>query len=200
MSTRKIGEHFDGDLRRALLDAAAAALDGADADSLSLRGLARSIGVSHAAPAHHFGDKVGLLTALATEGFDLFIEHLAAAAIVVAGDPPEQQLAAIGRAYADFAERHPGHFEIMFRPGLTRPDDPGYARASDQAFDALLTLVGQCQHAGWRPHVDTRSLAAASWAFAHGLSVLRVHGSLQKHYPDPSLDGVADLTAALLRA
>jgi AcrR family transcriptional regulator len=195
---RRVGEHFNGDLRRALIDAAVDALNDSGADNLSLRDVARRIGVSHAAPAHHFGDKVGLLTAVATEGFELFIDHLAAAVALVAGDAPERQLPAMGRAYAEFAERHPGHFDVMFRPGLTRPDDPDYVRASDGAFEALQYYVAQCQQAGWRPDADTRALAAASWALAHGISVLRAQGSLQRHYPDPSLDGVAVLTATLV--
>src|SRR6266496_3683288 len=65
---RAVGEHFAGDLRQALLDAAVATLDEVGADGLSLREVARRAGVSHAAPAHHFTDKAGLLTAVATEG------------------------------------------------------------------------------------------------------------------------------------
>jgi AcrR family transcriptional regulator len=38
--------------------------------------LARSAGVSHAAPAHHFGDKAGLLTAIAGEGYELLTDAL----------------------------------------------------------------------------------------------------------------------------
>jgi AcrR family transcriptional regulator len=63
-SPRAVGEHFAGDLRQALLDAAVATLDEVGADRLSLREVARRAGVSHAAPAHHFTDKAGLLTAV----------------------------------------------------------------------------------------------------------------------------------------
>lgn len=194
---RRVGEHFDGDLRRALLDAAADALNEFGTDNLSLRDVARRIGVSHAAPAHHFGDKAGLLTTLATEGFELFIEHIAQA---LASAPPQpiDQLLALARAYAEFAELHPGHFEVMFRPTVIHGNDPDYVAASDAAFDALRQQVARCQQAGWRPDADTRGLAAAAWALAHGISVLRAQGSLAKHYPDSSLDGVAALTATFI--
>lgn len=168
------------------------------ADALTLRSVARNAGVSHAAPAHHFGDKTGMLTVIATDGFELFVRHLGDAAALVADQPPDAQLPAMTMAYAEFADRYPGHFDVMFRPRLTRQDDPGYARASDAAFDALLIFIGACQSAGWRPQADTRALAAASWALAHGLSVLRVQGSLQRHYPDASLEGLATLTSALI--
>ena len=61
--------YHHGNLRRALLDAALESIAAAGPAALSLRELARRVGVSHAAPAHHFGDKAGLLTALATEGY-----------------------------------------------------------------------------------------------------------------------------------
>src|SRR6516164_8276496 len=72
-----VGVHFAGNLRQALLDAAVATLDEAGADRLSLREVARRAGVSHAAPAHHFTDKAGLLTAVATEGFGMLVSYLA---------------------------------------------------------------------------------------------------------------------------
>jgi AcrR family transcriptional regulator len=197
---RPVGVHFDGDLRRALLDAATETLDDSGADGLSLREVARRIGVSHAAPAHHFGDRTGLLTALAAEGFELFIVHLGLGAEPVATSrSPVDQMSAIARAYAGFAERHPGHFEVMFRPGLVRTDDPAYAAASDAAFEALMTYVATFQSAGWRPEADVRALSAASWALAHGLAVLRLQGSLAQHYPNASLDGIAALFATLVR-
>lgn len=194
---RSVGEHYAGDLRRALLDAAALALDEVGVDGLSLRDVARRSGVSHAAPAHHFGDKVGLLTALATEGFELFARHLTTA-VAAAPPGPVEQLPALARAYATFAERHPGHFAVMFRPELIRTDDPDYATVSADAFELLRQHMAACQRAGWRPQADTRALAAAAWALAHGLATLRSHASLARHYPDPSLDGVATLTATLL--
>ena len=144
--------------------------------------------MSHAAPAHHFGDKTGLLTAVATDGFTLFIEHLAHA---LAKGPRDliAQLGTLARAYADFADRHPGHVEVMFRPGLTRVDDPDYDAASHAAFGLLHAHIIRCQGPGGTK-TKTRVLAAAAWSLAHGITVLRAQGSLGKHYPDDSLAGV----------
>ncbi len=150
--------------------------------------------MSHAAPAHHFGDKAGLLTAVAVEGFELFVAHLARVLAAVT-DEPVDRLLALGRAYAEFAESHPGHFEVMFRPSLTRVE---YLAASNAAFEALRGQIEHYQLLGWRPDADTRGLAVAAWALAHGISVLRTQGSLAKHYPDASLDGVAAIVATLV--
>ncbi|MEO0497745.1 MAG: helix-turn-helix domain-containing protein, partial [Pseudomonadota bacterium] len=65
----KRGPYHHGDLREALLTAAEVELTDRGIEGLSLRGVAKRAGVSHAAPAHHFGDKAGLLTALTTIGF-----------------------------------------------------------------------------------------------------------------------------------
>ena len=200
--SRPVGTHFDGDLRRALMDAAIATLTDVGADHLSLREVARRIGVSHAAPAHHFGDKAGLLTAIATEGFELFSAHLSATLASSDVDPvdsaPLDQLAMLGRGYAQFAEAFPAHFEVMFRPTLIRVDDPAFARAGDAAFEALRLHVARCQESGWRPHADNGALTAAAWALAHGIAVLRAQGSLARHYADNSLDGVVAIADALL--
>ena len=193
---RAVGEHFPGDLRQALLDAAVTALDEVGADRLSLREVARRAGVSHAAPAHHFTDKAGLLTAIATEGFGILVTYLAGTPRVGAGQPVDQ-LAALGRAYAQFAEENPGRFEVMFRPGLLRADDPAFQRAGDAAFEALRHHIATCQSLGWREHTPTDALAAAAWALAHGIAVLRMQGSLARHYPDPSLNGVSQLVTAM---
>ena len=71
--------YHHGDLRRALLDAALAEIAEGGPGQVSLRELARPVGVSHAAPRHHFGDKRGLLTAVAVEGFELLAVELGAA-------------------------------------------------------------------------------------------------------------------------
>ena len=193
---RAVGEHFAGDLRQALLDAAVTTLDEVGADRLSLREVARRAGVSHAAPAHHFTDKAGLLTAVATEGFAILVTYLAATQPGGAGEPVDQ-LAALGRAYAQFAEDNPGRFEVMFRPGLLRAGDPAFQRAGDAAFQVLRDHIATCQDRGWREHTPTDGLAAAAWALAHGIAVLRTQGSLARHYPDPSLTGVSQLVTAM---
>jgi len=194
-ASRAVGEHFAGDLRQALLDAAVATLDEVGADRLSLREVARRAGVSHAAPAHHFIDKAGLFTAIATEGFGILVTYLAGAQ--PAAGQPVDQLAVLGRAYAQFAEENPGRFEVMFRPGLLRAGDPAFQRAGDAAFQALRHHIATCQSRGWREHTPTDALAAAAWALAHGIAVLRMQGSLARHYPDPSLSGVGQLVTAM---
>lgn len=131
--------YHHGDLRNALLEAADALLEEKGLGGLTLRACARAAGVSHAAPAHHFGDIKGLLSALAERGYKRLTSMLNEALAAVAGDLHEEMLAT-AQAYVEFAERYPEHFRIMFRsdlvgfPGDTRPD-------SIRATFATLTNV-----------------------------------------------------------
>lgn len=194
---RPVGLHFEGDLRAALIDAAAAAIAESGVDGFSLRDVARRLGVSHAAPAHHFRDKAALLTAVAAAGFERFLLALAEGLAPATADPVER-LVALGRAYARFGEEQAGYFAVMFHPTLVDVSDAAYAAASDAAFTALVAMIAECQRDGWRPHEDSRTLAAAAWSFAHGVTVLRGQGSLARHHPATGLDGVAAIARALL--
>jgi AcrR family transcriptional regulator len=194
-TARGIGVHYQGDLRQEMIAAAAAALAEAGAEHISLRDVARRVGVSHAAPAHHFGDKAGMLTAVAVQGFELFTGYLSAA--VNGAGSPLDALPTNGRAYLEFSDLYPGHFEIMFRPALLDTSDPAYQSAGDKAFQLLYDLVAACQRHGWHPGADTTQLAASTWALFHGLALLRRQGSLTPHLPDTSPEALIDAARAL---
>jgi len=194
-AVRGVGVHYQGDLRQEMIDAAAAALAETGAEHLSLRDVARRCGVSHAAPAHYFGDKAGMLTAVAVQGFELFAEYLGAA--VDGAGSPLDALPANLRAYVEFSDLYPGHFEIMFRPALLNASDPAYHGAGDKAFQLLLELVAACQRHGWHPDADTTELTTSTWALVHGLALLRRQGSLTPRRTDTSPGALIDAARAL---
>src|SRR6266540_666711 len=163
--------YHHGDLRRALLAAAVAAIEERGPAAISLRDLARRANVSHAAPAHHFGDKAGLLTALAAEGFT----KLTASFLE------------IGVAYVGFAVRHPAHFAVMFRPDLYHADDPSVVAARDGARESLHGGLGLVADPGPAP---SPIAALAAWSLVHGLATLWLSGSLR----DPPTDDPEELT------
>jgi AcrR family transcriptional regulator len=162
----KTGYHH-GSLRVAILQTAAEQIATDGVDAVTLRGLARRAGVSHAAPAHHFGDRKGLLTALAAEGFDLLAEELARAA----GEFRE-----VAVAYVRFALERPGHFAVMFRGDLLRADDPDLAAARTRAGDVLRTGVGQLS--ADRRGGDPGDAQLAAWSLVHGFASLWLDGAL----------------------
>jgi AcrR family transcriptional regulator len=161
--------YHHGDLRRTLLNAAVEAITGAGPAQLSLRDLARRAGVSHAAPAHHFGDKAGLLTAVAAQGYDLLADALTEAQ--TAGDFLDT-----GVAYVRFAVAHRAHFEVMYRPDLYHPDDPAVVAARRRAADALYGGVGSVSDARRGPDVSLAGIAA--WCLVHGFATLWLNHAL----------------------
>ena len=180
--------YHHGDLRAALLDAALELVRDQGPSAVSLREVARRAGVSHAAPAHHFGDKAGLLTALAAQGFERFLAAQQAAA-ERGGHDPGKRLAWTGRAYVMFAAEQTEYFSLMFRPELLRMDDPAFKQASDAAFAFLLEGLRKASLDA--PDEDTLVLrATAAWAQVHGLAQLWLGGSLRQYLHVEDLDGL----------
>jgi AcrR family transcriptional regulator len=182
--------------RLALLDAARAELVEHGSSGISLRAVARRAGVSHAAPKYHFGDRAGLLTAIAAEGFSMLATTLRS---VRASSGPEvtQPLGALGRAYIDFSLAHPALFDLMFRPGELHPADPELLRAEAEAIGVLNSALVEMDPPGGHGSPAASSLSLLSWALAHGLSVLVRDGALQAATETPTLDEAADLARDL---
>ena len=166
--------YHHGDLHAALLAAAEAELAERGVEAFSLRSVAKRAGVSHAAPAHHFGDAGGLLTALATEGFRQFLatQHRREAK---AAPDPAAQLEAAGLGYMDFALQRPTLFRLIFASSRINRTDPRFVAAGDAAYqhlsDQVTALGGKAE--------DMAADLAAVWAMAHGLADLVSSGRMK---------------------
>jgi AcrR family transcriptional regulator len=131
---------------------------------MSLREVARRAGVSHTAAAYHFGDKAGLLTAVAAQGYRMLARDLQDARDADCG------FLEMGVAYVRFAISHRAHFEVMYRPELYRPDDAEVRQA--RAGTAVL-LYGTPS-----PTAAQLAAGAAAWSLVHGLVTLWLNGNL----------------------
>ena len=176
--------------REALLLAAAEELTEKGHASVSLRAVARRAGVSHAAPGHFFGDRAGMLTAVAVDGF----HRLAAALRSSGGDEVggEERFAAQGLAYLDFGLAHPALMDLMFRQAELVPDDPELIVAQREALgplrEGLDGVVGE-QAEEW---------SLVSWALVHGLvALVREQALARIAESDP--DAAAELARRLVR-
>jgi AcrR family transcriptional regulator len=135
--------YHHGDLRAALIAAAAAAIERIGYENLSLRELAASLAVSRAAPYRHFVDRRALLAALAANGFDELAAIYRKA--IKTGKTPRTRLAASGRAYLAFAAERPQLFRLMFASDLfdAGPLDPALKAAGDcyEVFEGLVAAT-----------------------------------------------------------
>ena len=162
--------YHHGDLRPALLRAAVEAIGQVGPAAMSLREVARRAGVSHAAAAYHFGDKAGLLTAVAAQGYRMLTEELRRARDAGRG------FLEVGVAYVRFAVTHRAHFEVMYRPELYRPDD---ADVREARAAAAVFLYGTAAPDARRP-----AAGAAAWSLVHGLATLWLNGNLPEQLGD----------------
>jgi AcrR family transcriptional regulator len=181
--------YHHGDLRAALLAAGEAELTEKGVEGFSLRSVAKRAGVSHAAPAHHFGDTGGLLTALAAEGFTRFQDTLDARE-VGATDARDKAVRA-GLGYLEFAMRRPALFRLIF--SSVRPDFASgeLTAAARRAYDHLVHLVTALGGG------DTDVVAL--WVTSHGLADLAAGQRLRTLQGRPPEEREAMIRAVLLR-
>jgi len=197
--SRWIVAYHHGDLPAALLAAVESAIADSGVSGVSLRDVARRAGVSHSAPAHHFGSKAGLLTAFAAAGYQLLAESVIKE--VAASDAADgaAELAAIGRGYVRFAVGHPAHFEVMFRLDALDPGNAEFAAASEAAYRLLTATVERCRAAGRLHGRPPEVVAVSAWSLVHGLSALWISGRLSERIaeqdPQRLAAAVSDLFA-----
>ena len=183
-SPKPAGRYHHGDLRRALLDGALLLVEEQGVAALSLREVARRLGVSHAAPGHHFPDRLALLVAMAAEGYERLASDMESAG---EGRPhgPER-LRAVGEAYLRFALDHPSHLEVMFgpevggmkvRPPELRAPSERARRVLDSTVEALAGLPPRSPGVPRDPFIEVHTFAA--WALLHGAARLWIDGPLR---------------------
>jgi AcrR family transcriptional regulator len=161
--------YHHGDLRAALLAATVETIDDVGPAAMSLREVARRAGVTHPAATYHFGDKAGLLTALAAEGYALLSQALEEARRT-------GTFLDVGVAYVRFAVTHRAYFEVMYRPELYKADDEDLQRARAAAARTLYGVK--------RPDRSRLTAGVAAWAMVHGIATLWLNGNLPEQLGD----------------
>ncbi len=164
--------YHHGDLRAALITQAMAALDRDPDTQVTLRGLAKEVGVSAMAPYAHFDGKDALLDAVAIEGFAVLEATLTSVKMDTPADPaPRDILTDMARAYVGLGLERPGLYRTMFgRPAA--PLGSEVRDAGERAFRPLLKLFAACDG-------DGRQSAEIAWSLIHGLTLLVSTGFLE---------------------
>ena len=179
--------YHHGDLPAALLRAVDEIVAEEGVGGVSLRGVARRAGVSHAAPAHHFGDRGGLLAAYAADGFDALTARMDAARRALPdGATVTDAMAAMGRAYVAFGVEERGYYEVMWRKELLDCEMPRLVTSGGCSYAALLATV----RAGLTRDAtddDVTAVAMTAWATVHGFVslVIGMPTAEIEHLPDP---------------
>jgi AcrR family transcriptional regulator len=186
--------YHHGNLRAALLEQAERTLRDRGVQELSLRELAREVGVSHGAPRRHFPDRQALLDALAEAGYARLGAELRSAADG-AGEDFEPRLQATAAAYVRFATRDAALLELMFA-GKQREETGTLHEAAERAFSVVLELIVQGQGQGALEPGDPERVGLVLLATIQGIAALVTSGIVQ---PEQLDELVADAIAQFLR-
>jgi AcrR family transcriptional regulator len=182
MANRKSYHH--GDLRNALLQAALTMVEEIGLEQLSLRKIAASVGVSHAAPEHHFPSMRHLFNAMAIWGFETFVRTLADE-IDRAPKQGAETLRAARRGYLGFAKAHSNVLRLMFSSGHLDWNAQDLRVAADAAWQQLLELSAPAaEHLGLRTDEERRKLAGLIWSQIHG----EAHLTIDHKLPEDSVE------------
>ncbi|MER6122025.1 TetR/AcrR family transcriptional regulator [Streptomyces sp. NPDC001795] len=193
MHTRRRYHH--GDLRAALLTRAEETLREKGPAALSLRELARDLGVSHAAPSRHFKDKQALLDALALTGFDRLAETITAAQ-EGAGESFAGRLAATARTYVEFATANAELLDLMYSIKHDPEASEALIAASQRWTDRTAELIMEGQRRGEVREGPVENVGVAVFSAVHGYADLMASGSLP---PEMAGQGLDELVSFVLR-
>ncbi|MFD6198875.1 TetR/AcrR family transcriptional regulator [Mycobacteriaceae bacterium NPDC060252] len=165
--------YHQGDLREKCL-AAARELLGDDVSALSLRSIARAVGVSPNAPYRHFQDKDDLLAALAAEGYRELLGQLRA---VPTDGELREGLIGMGQAYVRFAQEQGPLFRLM----LDYPCCGSHPETTSGAGDVTAYMTARLD--GAVPEAEAPAFQLSVWALVHGLASLVRDGQLVANNP-----------------
>ncbi len=187
------GKGKPGDLREACIREALAIIEVGGVESLSLREVARRLGVSHQAPYKHFPDRDHILAEIVRRAFESFATYLDSRPLT--GDPISD-MHEMGMAYLRYARTHPLQYRLMFSTPLPDPaQHPQMMQSARHAFDLLQQALAALPHdAAHQPDLD----ALYIWSSLHGLaSILHSYALRTLAVDDALLDRAAE--QALLR-
>ena len=178
--------YHHGSLRTALLTEAIKVIESDGVENISIRQLAKNLGVSAAAPFRHFPDRTALLTAVAEQATEQLGSAVAAALGKARGQSPWEQLLAIGQAYLRWAAENPSHFQVVSDRRLIDYESSAAMRASNEGIrQRMRELLAQTQQ---KQGVEPDLALLLMRAMVYGLARMQVDGQLAEWSPVPSAE------------
>lgn len=178
--------YHHGDLRRVLLEAAERSLRASGADQLSLRDLAREVGVSHAAPRRHFADRQELLDALASSGFDR-LGRVLRLALPEADVGFSSQVRSVLLAFTRFAATNAALLELM-HSSKHRSGARSVMEASQVAFEPVVELIHDGQRRGVLEAGPAEEIGLVLYATMQGIATLSNNGAISPAALEPVVE------------
>jgi len=177
MNIKKSTYHH-GNLREVLISSALEILKEGTLQDLSLRALARKVGVSQTAPYRHFEDKEALIAVLMQEGSSLLQASMRVAC--KNSDESVDRLINLGLAYYDFSQQHPAHFRLMFGGSLECKEKYSELVETElKSGEIVKFVVNECMKLPHAPEVSADIVRITCWSLVHGLANLILNDVIQ---------------------
>jgi AcrR family transcriptional regulator len=177
-------------LRDEILQAARALVDDGGEAAVTLRAVARSIGIAAPSIYAHFPDRDAILDALVDEAFDELSAAVSSA--ISAETQPVARLRAGCAAYLDVATRHPNSYRLAF---ADREANALPRAGASRAFEFLVDAVHACIEIGASTSDDAFGNATAIWVALHGYATM--HTS-RPAFPWPPTQATLELIVTAL--
>ena len=162
-------DYHHGDLEVAIVTAAVQYIEENNADTLSLRQIAKTCGVSATAIYRHFANKEALFARIATEGFMRLQKN---------SEEEQAKRLEIGTLYVEFSLDNSGYFAIMFGDYIKdHRDYPALYQASHDSYEELVQAIARSNPDLTSEQLDI--IVKQRWSLMHGLAIL-----MSKHFID----------------
>lgn len=175
--------YHHGSLKDALVEATRDIIEAQGVDQFTMRESARRAGVSHGAPAHHFGDKTGLLTQLAVQSFEERIE-LAQRYMDEAGPDPMARLKGCGMAHIEYGITHPNLHDLCARDGVTDRSDPALQAVMQRMNDMLIQGMSAATGQTLKPEKEANPTTLLALSVVTGFAALVNERIILKDVPE----------------
>lgn len=174
--------YHHGNLKDALITAGLEILSEKGIEGLSLRKVAKKVGVSHTAPYNHFADKQALLAAISTAGHEQLFKTILAVFELIK-DYSDDIITEIAWTYFQFAMEDPGRFKLMFSSALEEErDHPEYVEISMKNIALLEEIIEFCQNKGQLKEGKAEIILMKLWSSAHGFTNLMMENQFPPEY------------------